>query len=90
MHAVSANTARQFRIGCDQQSERARPANRRQLARNLGAVSRAEMAINHRRSARQPLGYRDRIGRAFGVGKEKQRWNRWPARIAVEPARERG
>jgi hypothetical protein len=90
MHAIRSNAVRQFWIGGDEQSQAPRPANRSKPAPDAGSITRAEMAINNGRAARQAPRDPDWIGRAFGISQEKQRWRARFAGLAVEAARERG
>lgn len=90
MHAVGANALRKFRIGRDQQYQAARAANTAQPPRHTRTIDRTKMPIHHGCPTRQALRDFHRIGRAGGVGEEKQRRNGWRARLAVEPARKRG
>jgi len=90
MHAIRANVPRELRVSRDQQDQRARAANVGKLARDTLAVFAAKVAVDHGRASRQGSRYRDRIGRALGIGQEKQRWRAWFARLAVEAAGKRG
>lgn len=90
MHAISADAPRQLRIRGNEKRKSARPAYAGKLTRDVRAIRRAKMAINYACSARQPFDGGDGIRRPLRVGEEKQRWNRRAARIAVEPARQRG
>lgn len=87
MHAMRADTAGELRIARHQQNEPTRPAKRREPTRDVFALFRAKMAINHCRAARQALGDRDRIGRTQRVCEEIQRRNARGADLAVEPPR---
>lgn len=90
MHAIGANALRQFWICGDQQNQRARTANAPEPPRDIHAIGRAKMAINHGRATRQAFGDLNRIGRSGWIAQEIQRRNGRSAGVAVEPARERG
>lgn len=89
MHAVSADTLREFWIGCDEQCQRPRADNRREAARRTKAFWRAKVPINNAGSAGQFARNRARIGRAHRIGEEIEAGNRRRARCAVEPGRPR-
>ena len=87
MHAVSADTLREFWIGCDEQCQRSRARKHREAARRTEAFWRAKVPINNAGSTRQCVRNRAGIRRAHGIGEEIEAWNRRRARCAVEPGR---
>jgi hypothetical protein len=89
MDAIGGARVRQFSIGPDQQSQSARAAQAGQAARHAGAIAGAKVPVNNRRSARQLSSLAFGIGRPLWVGKEKQRRNRGPVGVMVEPRRGR-
>jgi hypothetical protein len=87
MDPVRAHAPGQRWISRDQQFQPPAFAEQSQCACAAMAVGRAEMAIDDSGSARQPPRDGDRIGRARGVGEEKQGRKRWRTGGAIEPAR---
>lgn len=87
MHAIGVAAQRQLSVRTNQEKQAARATNRGQLSGSSRAIVCAKMPVNNGCSARQVPRNGDRIGRTFGISEEIERWNRWCARITVEPRR---